>query len=463
MFDTIIRNGTLVSASGTRNADIGISNGKIQEIYECGEEREAAQIIDATGKLVFPGLIDSHVHLNHPNKCGNIIDTVYTGTKSAAFGGDTTVCDFAIQWDKDKAIDKTCVDRKEFIGKETVIDYTFHACPTVSAPETIEKIGELIDGEVPSVKLYMTYSRQNRMADDAVLYETLKKTAENGGIVGVHAENDQMCCYYSDQFAAENKTDPHYFPLCKTNIVEAEAVNRAVYLAKMSKGNLFIFHVSCKESLDIIRKAKAEGVNVYAETCIHYLTMDLSWYDREDGARFICSPPLRTKEDVDALWEAINDGTISVVTSDHCGFTTENKAFGNNEFAKTPNGLPGMETRLFALYTYGVKTGKITMNKMVELLSTNPAKIFGMYPEKGSLEVGTDADLVLFDTEADRIIGVDNLHSVVDWNPYGGCKLYGRVEYVLLRGEVIVDGDDLKVEPGFGRFISRKKENICKM
>lgn len=461
MYDLIIKNGILVCPEESRAMDVAISGERIAAIGAPGSLEGAGCVIDAKGKYILPGLIDSHVHLNHPNKCGNIRDNYFTGTKSAAFGGDTMVCDFAIQWDKQKDIAETCENRRAVLEENSVIDFAFHACPTISAPETVHALSALIDGTVPSVKLYMTYSRQNRMSDDAILYEALKLTAQQGGIVGVHAENDWMCNYYSDQFAEEGKTDPHYFPLCKQNFVEAEAVNRAVYLAKISGGTLFIFHASCRESLDIIRRAKTEGVRVYAETCAHYLTMDMSKYDRPDGANFICSPPLRSKDDVAALWEAINDGTVSVVSSDHCGFTKENKAFGENQFAKTPNGLPGMETRLSAVYTYGVKTGKISINKLVELLSANPAKIFGMYPQKGCIAEGADADLVIFDPDAEKVISPETLHSIVDWNPFDGETLCGGVEKVILRGSVIVEDDELRVGAGNGKYVVRSKDNIC--
>lgn len=460
MYDILIKNGTVVSPDGSRVMDIAIVGDKIAAVDVPKEDGKAKRVLDASGQYVLPGLIDSHVHLNHPNKCGNIKDSFYTGTKSAAFGGDTTICDFAIQWDKEKSIATVCEERRAVLEANSVIDFAFHACPTVCEPEMVQDISELIQGSVPSVKLYMTYSRQNRMADDAILYETLKLTAKEGGIVGVHAENDSLCNFYSDKFARERKTGPHFFPLCKSNIVEAEAVNRAVYLAKVSGGTLFIFHVSCKESIDIIRKAKAEGVHVYAETCIHYLTMDMSRYDRPDGANFICSPPLRSRDDVEALWAALEDGTICIVSSDHCGFTRENKAYGENRFADTPNGLPGMETRLFALYTYGVKSGRIGIEKLVELLSSKPAEIFGMSPQKGRIATGADADLVIFNPQTERMISSDVLHSIVDWSPYDGEVLFGSVEKVLLRGRVIVDGDELRAPAGYGTYVVRSKNNM---
>lgn len=255
----------------------------------------------------------------------------------------------------------------------------------------------------------MTYSRQNRMASDAALLEALAITARKGGIVGVHAENDAMCCYLSDRFKAEGRTSPADFPRCKYNLVEAEAVNRAIYLARATGGNLYIFHLSCKESLELLRKARAEGVR---------------------------------------------EGLVSVVSSDHCGFTLANKAVGENDFTRTPNGLPGMETRLAAMYTYGVRSGRLSLPKLVELLSANPARIFGMWPRKGVIAAGSDADLVIFDPEASCVVSPETLHSPVDWNPYGGERLYGRADQVLRRGELIVDGGEFLARPGSGRRLA---------
>lgn len=462
MFDLLIQNGTVVTAQGSYPWDVAISDGKVAAIGAHGSLGQGRQQVDAAGRLVLPGLIDPHVHIHHPFKGGYSADDFYTATRSAAFGGVTTVCDFAIQWDKERSITDTCALRRSQFEGQAVTDYTFHACPTRSDSETLGQLPEIIASGVPSLKMYMTYSRQGRMSDDAALYEALKITAQSGGLVGVHAENDAMCCYYSDEFKKAGKTTPHYFPLCKPNLVEAEAVNRAVYLAKVTGGHLYIFHLSCAESLEILRRARAEGVHVCAETCIHYLTMDMSRYDRDDGANFICSPPLRSRADVEALWDGIAEGLIGVVSSDHCGFSLANKASGGNEFAATPNGLPGMETRLSALYTYGVRTGRITMSKLVELLSTNPARVFGM-AGKGSLTPGSDGDVVILDPEASKTISADVLHSPVDWSPFHGEVLSGFPVQVYRRGTLIIDGDRCLADPGSGHFLSRRIQDMAEI
>ena len=461
MLDLLVRNGTVVTAEGSYPYDVAIQRGKVAAIGPHGTLGEAKETVDAAGKLVLPGLIDPHVHIHHPFKGSFAGDDFTSATRSAAFGGVTTVCDFAIQWDKTKSLTDTCALRKSQFEGQSITDYAFHACLTRSDAETIGELPGLIQGGIPSAKLYMTYSRQGRMSDDAALYEALRLTAQHGGIVGVHAENDAMCYYFSDAFKAAGKTSPHYFPLCKHNLVESEAVNRAIYLAKVTGGNLYIFHLSCKESLDILRKAQDEGVHVYAETCIHYLTMDMSQYDRPDGANFICSPPLRSKADVEALWQGIQEGRIGVVSSDHCGFTLANKATGGNDFTATPNGLPGMETRLPALYTYGVKAGRISLSKMVELLSANPARAFGMYPRKGTLAPGSDGDLVIFDPAEEKVISPAVLHSPVDWNPFDGQTLSGFAQAVYLAGKPIIQDGACLAAPGAGKFVQRDAKAIC--
>lgn len=460
MFDLLIQNGTAVTETGSYPWDVALSGGRIAAVGAHGTLGPAERAVDASGMLVLPGLIDPHVHIRHPFKGGFSADDFYTATRSAAFGGVTTVCDFAIQWDKERSITDTCALRRSQFEGQAVADYAFHACPTRSDPETLGQLPGLITGGVPSMKLYMTYSRQGRMSDDAALYEALRYTAQYGGMVGVHAENDAMCCYYSDQFQKAGRTSPHDFPLCKPDYVEAEAVNRAVYLAKLTGGRLYIFHLSCAKSLDIVRRARAEGVQVCAETCIHYLTMDLGRYDRPDGANFICSPPLRAREDVEVLWAGIDEGLISVVSSDHCGFSLAHKASGGNQFPATPNGLPGMETRLSALYTYGVRAGRIPLPKLAALLSANPARAFGLAPRKGALTPGADGDVVIFDPGASRRIAPAVLHSPVDWSPYDGETLWGVPRQVYRRGELVVDGDECLAQPGSGQFLPRRPEDM---
>lgn len=466
MYDILIKNGTVVTHEASGQWDVAIKDGKIAAVGErgglsladAGAEDEhvlAGEIIDAAGKLVMPGLIDPHVHIRHPFKGQFAADDFYTATVAAACGGDTMVLDFAIQWDQSADLTVTAERRREQFEGNAVIDYAFHACPTKSSMETVEQVPGLIKAGIPSFKLYMTYSRQGRMSDDGVIYEILKQTAEKGGIAGVHAENDAMCMFNSDKFAKKGWDSPHYFPLCKGNLVEAEAVNRVIYMNRAAGGNLYIFHLTARESLEAVRAAKAEGMQVTAETCAHYLALNSDCYDREDGANFICSPPLRSPEDTEALWEGIRQGFISIVSSDHCGFTKEMKRLGHNKFPETPNGLPSIELRLPVVYTEGVKKGRITVNKLVEILSTNPAKTFGMYPRKGALACGSDADITIVDPEKQKIISPDILHSPVDWSPFDGAVLSGFAETVLSAGRHVVKDGTFCGQKGAGRFIKR--------
>lgn len=455
MLDIIIKNGTIVNHDKTIKADICISDEKISEICEGGCNKSAKRVIDAKGLYVLPGVIDPHVHIKHPFKGGFSGDDFYTATVSAAHGGTTTLMDFAIQWDKQKTLKETLKKRKDEFAGNAVIDYAFHICSTKSTAENVSDMADIIQDGTPSFKLYMTYSKQGRMSDDGVIFNVLEQTGKYGGILGVHAENDSMISFNEELFVGQGKTDAKYFPIAKNNIVESEAINRVLYMNKYAGGNLYIFHLSTKEGLELVEEAKAKGQSVTAETCVHYLVLDSSFYDREDGCNFICSPPLRSKEDSDALWQGIQDGVITTISSDHCGFTLENKKTGGGEFHKTPNGLPGMELLLPLVYTKGVRTGKISINKMVEILSANTAKTFGMFPRKGTIEVGSDADIILVDPEQNKLVTRDILHSPIDWSPYEGMELAGFPLITISRGEVIVDDGDFLGQKGRGMFINR--------
>jgi len=456
MLDILIRNGTVVNYNKTIRADIGIIGGRIKHIIEGNCTMPSKKTIDARGLYVLPGVIDPHVHIKHPFKDGYSADDFYSATVSAAYGGITTLIDFAIQWDKGKTLSETLEKRKSEFAGNAVIDYGFHICSTISNEKNVRDIKKLINNGSPSFKMYMTYSKQGRISDDGVIMNVLEQTAKYGGILGVHAENDSMILFNEELFINQGKTSCRYFPIAKGNIIESEAINRVIYMNSFAKGNLYIFHLSTKEGLELIKKAKhEEKQNITAETCVHYLVMDSSYYDREDGCNFLCSPPLRSKEDSDALWKGIQDGVITIISSDHCGFSLEHKAFGEGEFYKTPNGLPGMELLLPLIYTKGVKEGKISINKMVEIISTNAAKTFGMFPKKGTIDVGSDADIIVIDKNLKKMVDVKNLHSPVNWTPYQGLELSGFATTTISRGEIIVENDTFIGEKGRGLYISR--------
>lgn len=454
MFDLLITNGLVATHEGCFRSDVGVCGEVIAAVGDLGAV-EARQSIDAGGRYVLPGLIDPHVHIRHPFKDGYSMDDPYSATVSAAFGGNTSVIDFAIQWDQEKSLSETLEARRRQFAGGAVIDYAFHACPTRPDTRVAEEMPRLIEEGTPSFKLYMTYSRQGRMSNDGVLYQALEQTARSGGMVGVHAENDALCCYNDALFEEDGRTAPRYFPQARANLVEAEAVGRALHLNAYAGGQLYIFHLSARESLELLRRARAAGQRVAAETCVHYLALTDGCYSRADGVNFLCSPPLRSHEDQSALWEGIRRGDISVVSSDHCGFGLEQKASGGGAFPATPNGLPGMETRLPVMYTRGVLENQITLNQMVEVLCVNPAKRFGMFPRKGAVQPGADADLVILDTEREVALSAAHLHSPVDWTPYAGMRLRGFAQTVISRGTPIVKDGLLHAAPGRGRFIPR--------
>ena len=455
MNDLVIRNGILVTSETTQKADIAIDKGKIVKLGFSGNVGRGKKEINAKGKLVMPGLIDPHIHIAHPFQGDISMDDFYTATKAAVYGGNTSIIDFAIQWDKNLNMDQCIQKRKSEAEGNAVIDYSFHACPTKSNEETIQEVLSVYKHGITSFKTYMIYRKQGRMVDDAILFGLLQKNLEFGGILGVHAENAAIAEYNEVSYVRQGLVSAKYFPEIKPNIVEAEGINRAVFFNKWLNSRLYIFHLSTYEGLQIIRNAQREGYNVICETCTHYLTLNKDIYSRKDGYNYICSPPLRSQTDIDSLWAGIKDGTISVVSTDHCGFGKKQKASGKGKFTDTPHGLPGIEVRLPLMYTEGVMKKGISINRMVEVLSTNPAKIFNMYPKKGSLTIGSDADLVIIDTNKEMTLTNDKLHSPVDWTPYEGMKLSGFAYATILRGEILMQDGEFYGKKGYGQFITR--------
>jgi dihydropyrimidinase len=457
MLDMLIRGGVVVTDAGVIDADVGIKDGTIVSLAARGTNVSAAREYDAFGLLVLPGLIDPHVHLGHKvfleSEWVSAVDDFGTGTAAAACGGTTVVIDFAIQRDLDPLA--TVEARRAEASGKVVIDFGLHAALTRPEDRTFASIPGLIRMGVSSFKLYMIYRKQGRMADDAMLLKTFSITAREGALAGVHAENSAIAEFNTDQCIELGQTSAADFARAKPNLVESEAVNRALFLAERTGARLYVFHISTKEGLELIAQARTRQLNVNAETCPHYLVLTEDVYKRADGHRYICSPPLRSVEDVDALWRGIRDGYVTVVSSDHCGFDAKAKDRGEGNFVQSPNGLPGVELRLPLMFTYGVQSGRLTLSQLVRVLSTNPARIFGLFPTKGVVQIGSDADLVVLDPGMRRTVRASDLASPVDWSPYEGIELQGWPVLTIARGDVVAEWGRCVGNPGRGRFLRR--------
>lgn len=458
MFDLLVTNGQLVTAEEVFFGDLGITDGKIVEVGAPGTLSGATETIDAEGLLVLPGLVDPHVHFGHRVKLEHgwveALDDFATGTAFAATGGTTTVIDFAVQREND-VVDAINGRRAE-TEPGAVVDFSLHTVLTSSTPETVKDLPGLIATGFPTFKLYMLYKAQGRMGDDALLLAALEASARFDGMTIVHAENAAMMEFNTASLVADASTSAADFARTKPNIAEAEAINRALFLAEQTGASLYVFHVSTRQGAEELRRAQDRGVEAYAETCPHYLTLTESALAGPNGHRYLCSPPLRTTEDSDALWRALAEGVIQVVSSDHCGYGAEVKDLGRDDFRRGANGLPGAGLRLQLIHTYGVLAGRLSLSEMVSLLSTNPARLFGLAPAKGTLRPGADADLVLFDPSLRRVVRSAELETPVDWSPYEGMELTGWPVLTLSRGEVIARDGKCLAEPGRGQLVHRK-------
>ena len=458
MLDLVIRNATIATASETFDADIGISNGLVAELGPDvgGGSRE----IDAGGKLVLPGGVDSHTHIEQLSAGGLMnADDFYSATVSAAFGGTTTTLSFAAQH-RGMQIPEVLAEYHQRAASKAVIDYAFHLIVSDPTPDTLQKhLPEAIADGVSSLKLYMTYDKL--MVDDAQILDVLTTARANGALTMVHAENHGMIGWMSDRVVGDGNTLPRYHAACHTRGAEAEAIHRLVALAELADAPVLIVHVSTIDGIDEIRQARARGLKVYGETCPQYLFLTSDDLDRGglDGAMFCCSPPPRDEAAQQACWAGLLDGTLQVYSSDHAPFRFDASGkLPNGErttFKEIANGVPGLELRLPVLYTEGVGSGRLTVNQFVDITSTQHAKIYGLYPQKGTIAVGSDADLAIWDTDRQLTITHEMIHDNVGYTPYAGRELVGWPETVLSRGEVIVENGELQAERGRGRFLAR--------
>src|SRR5712692_9394426 len=451
----LINSGTVVTATDLYQGDVLIEGERISAIATTLDV-QADKILDASGKYVVPGGIDCHTHLDMPFGGTTSADDFESGTTAAAFGGTTSIVDFAIQYRGQTLHHAWETWMKKAEGK-AVIDYGFHMIMTEVSDDLELEMDALVREGVTSFKLFMAYPGVF-MLDDASIFKALLRTGKNGGTICMHAENGGVIDVLVKRALAEGKTAPKYHALTRPARAEAEATHRAIALAEIAGVPIYIVHLSAAEALEMVTEARDRGLPAYAETCPQYLFLSYDNYEEPgfDGAKYVMSPPLRPKETQDRLWRGLAFNDLQAISTDHCPFCLkEQKALGKDDFSKIPNGAPGIETRMSLVYDGGVRTGRISLNRFVELTSTSPAKIFGLFPRKVTIAPGSDADIVIFDPNRKTTLSAKTLHMKVDYNPYEGREVTGVAETVLSRGRLVIENGTFVGRAGSGSFIKR--------
>jgi dihydropyrimidinase len=456
-FDTVVRNGTVITATDTSAADVGITGDKITAIGAQLPIENATHIIDAANHLVLPGGIDVHTHLDMPFGGTTSADDFQTGTIAAAFGGTTTLIDFAIQY-KGQSLRQAFDTWMQKAQSKAVSDYSFHCIITDLGSAQLEEMGQLVREGVTSFKLFMAYPGLF-MLDDATIFRAMRQAARHSGLICMHAENGGAIDVIVQQALADGKRAPKYHALTRPTTAEAEATGRAIALAEMAGAPVYIVHLSCHDALEKVREARDRGLPAYAETCPQYLYLSLENMEAPgfEGAKYVFTPPLREKWHQEKLWQGLAKDTLQVVSTDHCPFCfKEQKELGKDDFTKIPNGGPGIEHRLSLIYTGGVHGKRFSTNRFVEIVSTAPAKLFGLYPQKGTIAVGADADLVIFNPDQEETISAKTHHMRVDYSMFEGIRIKGVPRTVLSRGRTVIDAGKFVGRPGAGQFLRRK-------
>ena len=450
----LIKNGTIVTATDLYKGDIFIQDERITTIGT-SLSMQADRVIDATGKYVLPGGIDVHTHLDMPFGGTVSADDFESGTIAAAHGGTTAIVDFAIQYKGQRLHHAWETWMKKAEGK-SAIDYGFHMIITELTDQVEQEMDALVAQGVSSFKLFMAYPGVF-MVDDATIFRALLRTGKNGGTICMHAENGGVIDLLVKNALAEGKTAPKYHALTRPARAEAEATHRAIALAEMADVPIYIVHLGAAEALEMVTEARDRGLPAYAETCPQYLFLSYENYEEPgfEGAKYVMSPPLRPRAQQDRLWRGLAFNDLQAISTDHCPFCMKEKALGEGDFSKIPNGAPGIETRMSLVYDGGVRTGRISLNRFVELTSTAPAKIFGLFPRKGTIAPGSDADIVVFDPKKSMTLSARTHHMRVDYSPYEGREVTGVTDTVLSRGRVIIDGGKFVGKPGAGAFVKR--------
>lgn len=468
MLQTLIRGGRIVTAVDDYSADILIEDGVIISIGRNLAANGVAKIIEAAGMMIFPGGVDCHTHMENTFGPSVTADNFHSGTRSAAYGGTTTIIDFALQNHGTSPLQ--AIERAQSKADNVAnIDYGFHVIITEVDKQVLEDMRYAIRHEgVSSFKMFMAYPG-SVMSDDAAIFQAMRMVGQHGGMIALHAENGTVVELLIQEALAQGHTSPRHHALTRPAILEGEATHRGIKLAELAEAPVYFVHLSAKEALKHVVEARDLGIPVFAETCPHYLFFDDSAYadsddeDSYENARFVMSPPLRSKESQNALWTALKTDDLQLVSTDHCPYCLKEghlgkvnqKPLGRNDFSKIPNGVPGVETRMTVLYDGGVRSGRISLNRFVELMSTAPAKLFGLFPQKGTIAVGSDADIVIFDPNEAHTISAETQHSDCDFTLFEGHYVHGKVKKVLLRGELLIDNSQWVGKTGQGRFVKR--------
>ena len=457
----LIKNGRIITASEDYVADIIIEGEKITAIGK-GLPQKADHIIDAQDKLIFPGGIDPHVHLDLPVMGIRSSDNFETGTRAAIFGGTTTIIDFANQQKGGTLYSALETWQKKATGN-AYCDYSFHVSVTDFTKNTKAEMKSFIEQEgITSFKTFMAY-KDTLMIDDATMKAVMEEVKKYGGMVTVHATDGNKIESLVEKFRVQNNLSPLYHYLSQPDYSESEATGRFIDMAIETGVNAYVVHMTCAKALEKIKLANQNNHRILAETCPQYLLLDADLYKKGDeSVKWILSPPLRTKEDRESLWTGIQDGYIQTVGTDHCPFMMEDKLKNKEDFTSVPNGIPGIEHRMELLFSEGVLKERISLNKFVEVTSTNAAKIFGLYPQKGDIKVGSDADIVIFNPAEKHIISAKTHHHHCDYSAYEGWEVAGKVKSVLLRGEVVLQENEIQIEKGYGRFLKRAISDLGK-
>jgi dihydropyrimidinase len=453
----LIEGGRIVDGAQDFVGDVLIEGETITALGE-SIEADADRRIDATGLYVIPGAIDPHTHMEMPFGGTVSCDDFSSGTIAAAFGGTTTIVDFCLQAPRQTIPDALATWHEKIERCRPVVDVGFHLAVTdLTQPNALEDLAGVVEAGVTSYKLFMAY-KGAIMVDDETLFRSMKVAAETGALVMVHAENGDVIDVLVKDALKDGKTEPRYHAETRPMLTEAEATARAAYLARIARSRLYVVHVSCEDAIRPIAQARDAGWQTTGETCTQYLFIDETFLGRPgfEGAKYVFTPPPRPREQQEHLWDALAHDVLSVVSSDHAPFNWRTqKTLGRDDFSKIPNGAPGVEDRLFMLHHFGVQAGKISLNRFVELVATNPAKSFGLYPRKGTLRVGSDADVVVWDPERRVTLSAQTHHSNIDYNLYEGTEVVGGPRHVLVRGQMIVDDGRLTAEAGAGQFVKR--------